>query len=202
MPIAETINPTNAPRRPITTASALRLRCRDPRCMCKLPEAAEPRRAFCARGCYTHFFRTRCKVCGEPSPKGRLCSGACRYAHKRNPEIYAFRAVKTQGMGKVGFNARGPLTSLYKTGIKARAKSFGPTLSDDSFWLASLPMHPIDVARVRRANDPERIRQEAAWGRPKVKIGPDVPPLNLIGGWRFPRAPMLDEKTCKAGGAL
>src|SRR6476469_9109849 len=43
-------------------SDAPRLRCRDRRCQCALPEPAEHRQAFCARGCYTHFYRTRCKV--------------------------------------------------------------------------------------------------------------------------------------------
>ena len=182
----------NKPALPCSDAP--RLRCRDPRCQCALPEPAEHRQAFCARGCYTHFYRTRCKVCGEPSKNGRLCSNACRYAHRQNPALYAFRAIKNHGMAPNGFNARARLTSPYKTGLKARAKSVGPTLSDDEFWLATLPLHSIDAARVKRANEPERIRRETSWIRPPVLFGPDTLPLNLIGGWRFPDAPPIPAK--------
>jgi hypothetical protein len=44
----------------------LRHLCRNPRCRSKLPEpVTNPRDAFCARGCSTGFYRTRCRVCEE-----------------------------------------------------------------------------------------------------------------------------------------
>ncbi len=50
----------------------------------------------------------------------------------------------------------------------------------------------MTAARLRSANDPERIRQETAWGRPKQIFNRDTPPLNLVGGYRFPAAPSAD----------
>lgn len=80
----------------------------------------------------------------------------------------------------------------YKTGIKTRVKSWGPTLSDDEYWLAMLPLHPTDRAQLKRSNDPDRIRCETAWCRPKQIFGPDTPPLNLVGGYRFPGATTIE----------
>ena len=42
----------------------LRHYCRNPRCSSKLAKpVANPREAFCARGCYSSFYRKRCLVC-------------------------------------------------------------------------------------------------------------------------------------------
>jgi hypothetical protein len=161
---------------------ALRSRCRDPKCLSTLPEPTEPRRAFCARGCYDRFHRTRCRVCSEPSPNGRLHARSCSYAHRQNPQLYAYQKLQKPSDGGLSPKRRSDERNPYKTGIKTRARSRGPTLSDDSFWLATLPLHPIDAARVKNANDPARIRLETAWGRPKVVFGPDQPPLDIIGG--------------------
>ena len=46
------------------TKNELRHRCRNQRCRSKLPEPVDnPHRAFCTRGCYESFYRTRCRVC-------------------------------------------------------------------------------------------------------------------------------------------
>jgi hypothetical protein len=38
--------------------------CRNPRCRSKLKQSvADPRDAFCARGCHASFYRHRCLVC-------------------------------------------------------------------------------------------------------------------------------------------
>jgi hypothetical protein len=48
-------------------APDLRYRCRNPRCRVKLPApVSNTREAFCCRGCYDGFFRTRCQVCEDP----------------------------------------------------------------------------------------------------------------------------------------
>jgi hypothetical protein len=44
----------------------LRHRCRNPRCKSKLPApVANEREAFCTKGCYGAFYRSRCVVCEE-----------------------------------------------------------------------------------------------------------------------------------------
>lgn len=72
-------------------------------------------------------------------------------------------------------------------GVKTGEKSWGPPLSGTEFWLATLKPHAIDEATVKKHNDPDRIRRETAWGRPKVFFGPDQSPLDIIGGqFRMP----------------
>jgi hypothetical protein len=44
----------------------LRHYCRNPKCRSKLrTPVADPREAFCTKGCYTSFYRQRCRVCEE-----------------------------------------------------------------------------------------------------------------------------------------
>ena len=47
-----------------SSRSALRTRCRNPRCRCKLPmPTANLHEAFCCAGCYDSFHLHRCRVC-------------------------------------------------------------------------------------------------------------------------------------------
>jgi hypothetical protein len=44
--------------------TAMRHRCRNPKCKMKLPKpVSNEREAFCCRGCYSAFYRKRCRVC-------------------------------------------------------------------------------------------------------------------------------------------
>jgi hypothetical protein len=68
------------------TETALRHRCRNPRCRSKLPApVSNPREAFCTRGCHSSFYRHRCLICEEPMERKterQLVCGkrACRNA--------------------------------------------------------------------------------------------------------------------------
>src|SRR5436190_4091048 len=45
-------------------AEKLRHRCRNPRCRSKLTTpVANPREAFCTKGCRSSFYRKRCVIC-------------------------------------------------------------------------------------------------------------------------------------------
>jgi hypothetical protein len=161
----------------------LRTRCRDPKCRSSLPVAAEFRRAFCSRSCWERFHRTRCRVCGEESPNGRLHVKSCKYLHGQNPTLYAYKRLENPTIRNDTKVEPGTSRNPYKTGIKTRGGTWGPVLSDDEYWIASLPLHVSDAANLKRNNS--RARLEPAIGRPKVVFGPDDAPLNLIGGFRF-----------------
>src|SRR5215813_1760053 len=48
-------------------ATEVRHYCRNPKCRSKLPKpVSNEREAFCARGCHTAFYRTRCRICEGP----------------------------------------------------------------------------------------------------------------------------------------
>jgi hypothetical protein len=100
------------------SAAALRSRCR--RCQCVLPMPTEPRRAICCRGCHRQFYRTKCRVCDEPSPNGRLHASKCSYAHKQNPELYAFKPIQKPSDGGLSQNAVNGCRNPRKDGAVTR----------------------------------------------------------------------------------
>jgi hypothetical protein len=69
---------------------SLRHRCRNPKCRSKLAEPVEnERRAFCAKGCFTSYYRHRCLVCEQPFKRKRenqhVCSRpSCKPAFRGN----------------------------------------------------------------------------------------------------------------------
>jgi hypothetical protein len=63
----------------------LRYYCRNPRCRSKFPQSvANPREAFCARGCHSSFYRKRCLVCEGPMARRREDQKVCRKSKCRN----------------------------------------------------------------------------------------------------------------------
>jgi hypothetical protein len=84
--------------------------------------------------------------------------------------------------------------SAHFTGLKSALKSdrpwrqiAGPKLSDREFALATLPLDQKTADRADRAN--AKASADAAI------IGPKDAPINLLGGYRFPRAPKLGPVT-------
>jgi hypothetical protein len=77
--------------------------CRNQHCRSRLKEPIDhPRSAFCTRGCYKSFYRSRCLVCersiiADPStgqPRQRLdqrkfCGRRCKHEARRYPHLYA-----------------------------------------------------------------------------------------------------------------
>jgi hypothetical protein len=86
----------------------LRYMCR--RCRSKLAEpVANEHLAFCTPGCFSSFYRKRCRVCEEPihlaerrrGPKRVLCHKAkCRAEYRQYPHLYH---------GPVGISSKEPI---------------------------------------------------------------------------------------------
>ena len=86
---------------------ALRHYCRNSRCRTKLREPVENEHAaFCCRGCFEQFYRSRCAVCerdlsrdpmtGEAVKLGRkFCGQKCQREHRRFPRVYSVFASGT-----------------------------------------------------------------------------------------------------------
>ena len=107
-----------------------RHQCRNPRCRSKLPAPVENEpHAFCCRGCFEFFYRTRCRVCerdlrktGKRGDAGRLyCRppAKCKQEAQKWPEKYrhgqsiAFPTTK--------------LRSAHSTGLKFGIAGHPPT---------------------------------------------------------------------------
>jgi hypothetical protein len=89
---------------------ALRHHCRYDRV--KLSEPTDnPRRAFCCRGCFNSFYRSRCVVCEEPirrkNEQQKTCiSRKCKAEIRRFPLAYSWS--KEPGIGNHPSDDRGP----------------------------------------------------------------------------------------------
>jgi hypothetical protein len=81
----------------------LRHRCRNPRCGCKLPEPVEnPHAAFCTKGCWQQYHRSRCCVCEEPyerKTENQLRCGRrkCASEFRSWPHVYNPFGVEMDG---------------------------------------------------------------------------------------------------------
>jgi hypothetical protein len=150
--------------------------CRNPRCRSKLTDPVEnPREAFCCKGCYRGFYRSRCLMCertmDRKAPNQRLCSRRkCKNAYRTSGRFGRyFEAGKAVGPQGVILDARNPI----KPGISSpleptiRWRIWGPKLTDQQLHLATL-----------------------GWKPERRKPGKSIP-VNLIGGYRFPGAPAI-----------
>jgi hypothetical protein len=179
----------------------IRRRCRYPRCGAKFrPAVSNPRDAFCSSRCFAQFYRRHCLVCERPIPRKTerqiLCGRQkCKGQFRRHKEQF----LPTRYLASVlSPNASG---SAHFTGLKIGTKSgrgfvqiAGPALSATALRLASLPLDPEFAARLERAHrnyfDDLRKSQRRAARRALIKR--KHPPVNVLGGYRFPGAPTID----------
>jgi len=108
---------------------ALRHYCRNSRCRTKLREPVENEHAaFCCRGCFEQFYRSRCAVCerdlsrdpmtGEAVKLGRkFCGQKCQREHRRFPRVYS---VFASGSYTPSAEHRSDSKSAHFTGLKTR----------------------------------------------------------------------------------
>jgi hypothetical protein len=119
----------------------LRHRCRNPRCRMKLPAPVENlHHAFCCRGCYGGFYRSRCLVCerdlrktGKRGDASRLyCRppSRCAAEAKKWPEKYGFGARPVPPPPFLPNNVR----SAHSTGLKIGIAGDRPTASCLCGW--------------------------------------------------------------------
>ncbi len=176
-----TLSEIRAAASPSATMSEIagpRRRCRNPRCGAKLKRPADnPREAFCCAGCFEYYFRGHCLVCERPfkrkTERRRVCSRSkCRHEFQRHRARFLGARYPTSGLGHNG------LGSAHSTGLKTRTlggrpfhKVAGPGWSVDSLRLASLPPY-LHLPSPRL-------------------IGRHSSPVNLLGGYHFPDAPIV-----------
>lgn len=164
---------------PSLTEPQVRHRCRNPRCGTKLKIPAANPDAFCCRGCEAQFYSRRCRVCEALfSPKtGRrqTCGRSrCRHEFQRHPELFLSSGYATPGLGHNAL--RNPIKPGLKIGTKT-GRPFrivaGPAVPEINLRIA--PEVSILVSKANRA----RFQRH-------------TPPVNIIGGFRFPGAPKID----------
>ena len=117
-----------------TAAAKTRHYCRNPRCRSKLPAPVEnEHRAFCARGCFESFYRSRCLVCEEPMRRKResqrLKSGhrRCAAEYRKFPRAYDYPSDEPAQKGGGGPFVNESLAEAHFTGLKTRDLADRPT---------------------------------------------------------------------------
>ena len=151
----------------------LRHCCRNPRCRMKLAQPVDnPRKAFCTPGCHASFYLSRCLVCENAKPSGRsdrkFCNRPkCRSEYHRNPTLFCEKLP----------------TPVNRTDSSRSARKSGTKIGQ--FEPRTLAIgHDYD-REVLRAN----FRANAKFWNAACLIGPTDPPVNLLGGYKFPDAP-------------
>jgi hypothetical protein len=157
-----------------------RFYCRNPRCRSKLPApVANPRDAFCARGCHASFYLRRCLVCEGPITRKRGDQKLCRKAKCHS----AWRA-------RSGFGRYAPLSAAKSAPKTPDFIDSKQALEPDRPWriiagpeLTASAFHCATVGQWREANT-------HAQAPALIKRGD--PPINIVGGYKFPNAPVID----------
>ena len=176
----------------------VRTRCRNPRCAgnLKIP-AANPRDAFCCKGCEGRFYSCRCRVCEQlfsrKTTRRQVCQRTkCRYQFQHHSERYFGSRSITPQNASIAHNAH-PTT--VKIGVKSDGKSgralriiAGPELPE-----INLRILPVPAPKANRTWQKAERRATR-----KALIQYATPPVNIIGGYRFPGAPSIDLRQARA----
>jgi hypothetical protein len=97
----------------------LRHYCRNPKCRSKLPKpVANPKEAFCARGCHSSYYLKRCVVCEGPLDRKRADQRVCRKSLCRS----TFRAGYDGGRYLPSSSAKLASKKLVNKGAKGAPK--------------------------------------------------------------------------------
>ena len=161
--------------------------CRNRKCRTKLkPAVSNPREAFCSRGCHTSFYLRRCLVCEGSLQRRNKTQRVCRKARCRN----AWRA-------KAGFGRYSPCTAvssapktLNSIGSKWPPKPDRPWRQIAGPKLSPSQLH-CGLVGAKEAIAEAHLKNSRYWRKNNAKalIQPHHPPINILGGYKFPNAP-------------
>ena len=181
-------------------AEAVRHYCRNPRCRSKLKApVANPREAFCARGCHSSFYLKRCLVCEGAFERKNDRQKVCRKSKCRS----AWRAGFDAGRYLLSSSAGEAQKTPDFIGSKQPLKPDRPwrivagELTPTQLHCATVPDGPNgrweggELERLETRNKArlrEHFRKQAA----KCLIQPYHPPVNILGGYKFAGAPAID----------
>jgi hypothetical protein len=167
-----------------------RHRCRNPRCKVWLKEpVASLRDAFCCTSCEAGFYRTHCRVCerelgnAKRNSRRELC-GRRQCRNQFRSFRHQFFSVWYPSASGASKPEKSSTKSTPKTGIKsdrAWRKVAGPDVPEINY---RIPLDPELVARLNRQHNRYWIDD--------ALIGPNDPPVNILGGYKFPNAPAVD----------
>ncbi len=195
----------------------LRHRCRNPKCRTKLKVPVEnEHHAFCARGCHGSFYLRRCLVCEERLPeksRRQVCNRPkCKAAYRASPGRYKWPEMVPTALGSG--SCKVDAKSAHKTGVKNARQSArpwrlvaGPEPTDSQFHCATVPDGPDcqwedgEYQRIEARNK-AALRKHFAGRATDCLIQPHHPPVNVLGGYRFPDAPDIDATGAPIAGTM
>ena len=163
-------------------AEITRKRCRNPRCRMKLPAPTDnEHHAFCTRGCYEGFYRSRCRVCEADLRKTgkrgdanrRFCRppNRCAAEAQKWPEKYAFGMLPLSPPVQRGNNVRNAHFTASETAFTGERPS--------ARCLRSWSWHSDDVEHELRAADGALLaRLESNAGRHRLTFPRTFPILS------------------------
>jgi hypothetical protein len=152
-----------SPRPSRRNSSDSRHYCRNQHCRSRLKEPTDnPRSAFCTRGCYASFYRSRCLVCErstivDPStgqPRQRLdqrkfCGRRCKNEARRFPHLYA---DPFPPYGHRTDNSKNPHKTGPKTALQtASGASLPVNILGGYRWPGTKPLEPKLLATILNA---------------------------------------------------
>ncbi len=194
----------------------LRHRCRNPKCRTKLKVPVEnDRHAFCSAGCHGQFYFKRCIVCENGLPTGStvprvICKRSkCKSALRATPNRYKWPGSYPGSQAALN-GSENPIKSGLKTAHKAgRAWHLvaGPKPTGSQFHCATVPDGPDcqweggEYQRIEARNK-AALRKHFAEQAAECLIQPHHPPVNILGGYRFPDAPDIDAAAAAGAGTM
>jgi hypothetical protein len=166
-------------------AQDLRHHCRNPRCRMKLKEpVGNPRDAFCTKGCHSSFYLHRCVACEQPFKRRQENQRICRKPRCRND----WQAGVVRSRYLVSSSVKLASKTPDFIGLKRADKRDRPPHIPDG------PNCTWEGGEYRRLEAKNRaaLREHFRELAKQCLIQPHHPPVNVLGGYRFPGAPTID----------
>ena len=158
--------------------------CRNRKCRTKLKaKVSNQCEAFCSRGCHTSFYLKRCIVCEGPLQRRNKTQKVCRKSRCRN----AWRA-------RAGFGRYFPSTGVSSASKTPNSIGSKRPLKPDRAWrqLAGAKLTPSQLhcglVSAKEAVVEADQKHRAGWRKHNAKALIH-PPVNIVGGYKFPNAP-------------
>jgi hypothetical protein len=172
----------------------LRRYCRNPRCRSKLPSpVSNLREAFCCGGCYNSFYLHRCLVCERPMVRKAEHQKLCGKRKCRND----FRVLSDLGRYYDAPNVSRPSKNVDFIDPKEAPKPYrpwrivaGPELTRRQLRSATVGAEEA-IEAINRTNA-RHWRETNAKAKQRCSIKRDDMPVNVVGGYKFRDAPVID----------
>ena len=159
--------------------------CRHRICRTKLKKPVSNQRdAFCSRGCHTSFYLKRCLVCEGPLERKNKTQRVCRKSRCRN----AWR-------GEAGSGRLPPSTGVSLASKTSNSIGSKRPLKPDRAWrqLAGAKLTPSQLhcglVGAKEAVVEADQKHRAGWRKHNAEALIPHPPVNIVGGYKFPNAP-------------